>query len=525
MENVVGWLILKTKIDTSDFKKKLDEIKSTGSKKLKDFLKNLGSAIKEFAAGLNEVINTLLFSGLMMGVLGAIALLAKGVKDVLKETKSEDVEQIKAQIEYISNALKGAILPIVQAVANVVRRILDYVIYIGEAWFGLSKYASNYKNEVKKANKETGKLRKELAKFDDVNVLNSDKGSGEIKIPEYKGMQGEPPAWLKWIADNKDLILSVMEGVALGLVAWKLGLDKINPIGIGIAIVGIYEAVKTLLDYIKDPTWEKFGDLMTWIGIAIAGFGLAIGNLPLIVAGAIAALLGILIKNWDKIKDFIKEKLQIVQDWLSEHFGVIGDYIGGFLEGFIAGWEDTLEKVFGFVRGFVDDVVNIFNDNLVDGIINAMGKLSKIGDYIRNPIQLGVDAGRELIKNFLNAFREAINKVIRWINNKLSIKLPDWLGGGEWNPHIPELETIKMATGGIIDIPKSGARLGNAVVGEAGAEGVLPLTDDATMTRLGQEIAKWIPINLNITNELDGRILNNRLETIRQNNSFSRNGG
>lgn len=84
----------------------------------------------------------------------------------------------------------------------------------------------------------------------------------------------------------------------------------------------------------------------------------------------------------------------------------------------------------------------------------------------------------------------------------------------------------KLATGGIVYNPGAGVPVGrNVVAGEAGAEGVLPLTNPETMATLGKEIGKWITLNMNITNQIDGRVLNKRLETIKREDDFSTNGG
>lgn len=84
----------------------------------------------------------------------------------------------------------------------------------------------------------------------------------------------------------------------------------------------------------------------------------------------------------------------------------------------------------------------------------------------------------------------------------------------------------KLAVGGIVYNPGAGVPVGtNAIAGEAGAEGVLPLTNPETMARLGKEIGKWITLNMNITNQIDGRVLNKRLETIKREDDFSTNGG
>ena len=64
---------------------------------------------------------------------------------------------------------------------------------------------------------------------------------------------------------------------------------------------------------------------------------------------------------------------------------------------------------------------------------------------------------------------EAINWFIDGINEALRVKMPDWLGGGEWSPNLPKLELLALAAGGIVTSPTT------ALIGEAGPEAVIPL--------------------------------------------------
>jgi hypothetical protein len=79
----------------------------------------------------------------------------------------------------------------------------------------------------------------------------------------------------------------------------------------------------------------------------------------------------------------------------------------------------------------------------------------------------------------------SINKVIDIVNgfiteiNKIGFKLPDWLGGASFHFNVPKMpkffipsEKMEMATGGIVNSPT------NAIIGEAGAEAVMPLENN-----------------------------------------------
>lgn len=63
-----------------------------------------------------------------------------------------------------------------------------------------------------------------------------------------------------------------------------------------------------------------------------------------------------------------------------------------------------------------------------------------------------------------------------------------------------------------------------AVGGEAGREGVIPLTDSQAMETLGEAIGRYITINANITNTMNGRVLSRQIQQIQNERSFAYNG-
>ena len=60
--------------------------------------------------------------------------------------------------------------------------------------------------------------------------------------------------------------------------------------------------------------------------------------------------------------------------------------------------------------------------------------------------------------------------------------------------------------------------MGSYVAGEKGAEAVLPLTDDTL-----QRLANMIPITVNLTNTMNGRIISRELQKVNNNNDFAFN--
>ena len=72
-------------------------------------------------------------------------------------------------------------------------------------------------------------------------------------------------------------------------------------------------------------------------------------------------------------------------------------------------------------------------------------------------------------------------------------------------------------------MPSRGIPIGGALAGERGAEGVIPLTDSQQMALLGEAIGRYITINAQITNTMNGRVISRELHKIQQENSFASN--
>ena len=64
---------------------------------------------------------------------------------------------------------------------------------------------------------------------------------------------------------------------------------------------------------------------------------------------------------------------------------------------------------------------------------------------------------------------------------------------------------------------------GRALAGEAGAEGIIPLTDNQAMETLGEAIGRYITINANIVNSMNGRTISRELQRIRGTQDFAYN--
>lgn len=385
-------------------------------------------------------------------------------------------QQYATNLEYIRYALTQLIAPVLQWIVNLAAKLLGYINAIMQGWFGINLFsrgsAENF-NKMKAGasgvSKAVKEIKKQLAGFDEINMLTDQSdtgtsaGAGGVGMPSFdlSAMQGEPPAWLQWIIDHKDEILSVLAGIGAGLVFLKLaelakhlGLIKgemlgIKALGFGILIKGIIDLIKDLKGYLEEPSWENFGKVIKSIGEIILGVGLLIGNVPLIVAGAITLIMGLIIQHWEDIKQFFQNGIDWLadkSDWVHEMFGdIIGNIYDAFVENLqlILNWFDmTFKNIKQILDGIIEFVTGVFSGDwekawegvgkIFGGIFDWIGNTastvlqiawnsvkdiaSRVGETISNVFKAIVNGVLSGVERVLNSPIKAVNKLIGVIN-------------------------------------------------------------------------------------------------------------
>lgn len=534
----------KAKIENINLNKQKSDLVNI-NKSIKEMNKNVGSSLKHI-------------SNLAMGIFSVAS--AYAMVSRASSTLAQYDKQYSANLQYIQYALAQVIAPVLKYLVNLVGTLLSYINYIAQAWFGVNLFANasaksfaDMSNSASSTANSAKQIKKQLAGFDEMNVLSSTEstnsnGSG-IEMPSFdvSAMQGEVPTWLQWIVDNKDGILAILAGIAAGILAIKLGLTGVKALGIGVLVAGIVYTIESLLKYLNDPSWENFGSIVQGIGVAITGLGILIGSVPLAVAGAIVLIIGTITKYWEQIKGFFQNGIDWLSDksdWVHEMFG---DTIGNIYDTFVDGLQavlDIFDSIFTAIKGIFDGFItfikgvftgdwqmawegikqifssvwegikNVFLTvwDLIMSVTKTVG--STVGNIVSSAFKAVVNAVLGTIENILNTPIRAINGLIDIINAVPGINL------GKLNTfNLPRLKS-----GGIINYPNNGVMLGgSAIGGEAGAEGVIPLTDSQAMQTLGQAIGKYITINANIINTMNGRIISRQLKHIQGTSDFAYN--
>ena len=434
-------------------------------------------------------------------------------------------EQIATDIQYIQFALGSMLQPIIEGLIQLAFRLLTYVNYIAQAWFGVNLFANASTKSFEKNNKALGssvksakELNKQIASFDEMNVLNDTSsnsgggaGAGAISLPsmDLSQWQGEVPSWVQWIAENKDIVIAGLLGIAGGLVAINLGLTAIQAIGVGIALAGIIIAIQSLIKFLQDPTFENFTNIIIGIGTAIIGVGIIISSFPLIVAGVIALIVATIVKNYDYIMGLFNKLINWFEtDFIGALrylFGPIGDIIAAPFIFAVNAMKSAFEGLFGGIKKIVTGIIQIFKGDFKNGIMNVFGGLKDI-----------------LLAPF-NALVSGINSLIRGVN-RIRFDVPDWVpgfGGKKFGFNIPQIP--RLAVGGIVNMPGRGVPVGSAIAGESGREGVIPLTDSQAMETLGATIGKYININATVPVYVGNRQIAREIKKINADSDFAFN--
>lgn len=262
-------------------------------------------------------------------------------------------------------------------------------------------------------------------------------------------------------AKAMDALLPVIEDIinaVADVLEWVGNLDEgtIRMITTIAGVIALISPVAGIISKISGAVSGFLAFLPTLQTAFSAVSSFAMANPMLLIAGAIIALVALIILNWDKIKAVLDE----IWTKTKEVF---------------QGIKDTISEIIGGIVQFIKDKING-----VIGVINGL-----IG---------------------------GINKAINALN-KFKVDIPEWfplIGGKSFGFNIPNIKEIPMlANGGTLT-------RGSAIVGEAGAElltmangraNVQPLTNNVTNNTYNQLSSNPIEVMLN----LDGKTLSREL--------------
>lgn len=197
----------------------------------------------------------------------------------------------------------------------------------------------------------------------------------------------------------------------------------------------------------------------------------------------------------------------------------------------------TLEEAKSYDT-YKEKVVQAFNDGKIsaeeakDLINSAMRSMSQESQKtfvqdLPNDIKDGLNPTK--YQSAWSKFKNAWNNFFNGLASTVHITSSGTYSGGGSRGFatggLAYYKPVKLATGAVINQPGRGVPISKALGGEAGAEGIIPLTDESALEKIGSTIGKHTKISADITLELESRILARVMKEINSDRSFARNGG
>ncbi len=517
----------RARLKASELTKKISELKNNSPEvnQLKEQINNMAGSIEESKKQTNElgksIKKNLSFKAKLMGIsgfdevgkkvdklktrmtrlIGTVAIfslirngltnLRNGFTSLIKKNDnfSSSLNQIKANLMTAFAPIYNACLPAINSLMNALSKITGTIAVFVSGLFGTSlddakKQAEGLSKTLDDTAKSGEKASGSLASIDNLEVISDNSGSGSSSTTDNIDYSGEITysqklldilfKISKWVTDNSEIVIGFIGGVTGALVALKLlGLDPIQSLGIGIALAGVIILIQGIIDFIKDPSWENFGTILTGLSLILAGVAIAMLAVNaanpvawiMLAIAAVVALGAVIIKNWDSIKEVFSK----IWSWISEKviepvkngFASAGEFlkekwnkIKEFFSGLWEGMKDGAKNAWEGIKNVFSTVATFFK-NIFSNAWEGVKKVFSVGGKIFDGIKDGIVTA---FKTVVNAIITGINKVVslpfkglNGILDKLQdisiagIKPFNWI---TWRAPVPQIP--KLAKGAVI---------------------------------------------------------------------------
>ena len=430
--------------------------------------------LKQFGKRIAEIVKSALIFSLLYKVMQSVVKLFQNIL-MSDEEFRQDWEELKAAFYTAAYPIINLIVP---AIKWIVQQVRDWAVSIGKvasALQGMSyselvdqakaskEAADNYADMEKSSKKTADNVKKQLASFDDIQILSSgneeEQGAG---LAGFEGLKEYDTSGEKSVLD--DLMTAIGGALAAvglillfkGQIAWGIGF-----LVAGAAMWAITEFAEG--EFSTDPIVNTLVKIMGIAGTALLALGIILCvfgvitpvSIGLIVAGA-ALLVGALALSNDAIVEAIRGPIGAIMAIVSGALLVLGIILVCTGVGIPIGIALILAGVAGLVT-----VVAVNWDAIVDWVKGAWEAVKAFWNRYIAPIftaKFWLDLAKTCGNGLIGGFEAAINgiigmfeKMINWIVdgiNSIGFDIPDWLGGGHFGFNIPR------ASFGRVSIPR-----------------------------------------------------------------------
>lgn len=374
------------------------------------------------------------------------------------------IRVLKQQFTQLARAIGNIFIPILTAAIPYVMVLTKWLTALAQTianFFGfelpqidtsnLGDVSAGIEDIEDSASGATKEMKKMLAPFDELNVIDfgKDSGSGSgagavggelgIPLPEYDALTGALSKNLDEVEKKLKSILPYFLTIGAALLAWNTGtkiikfLDTLGILtkmgttasaamlgflkvlsGITLIIGGAivyFQGFAEILDKTKN-IWNALSKILIGIGVIMAGVLIVFGTIPALIVGAVlavGALIGVVIRYWEEIK----LGAQDLWDNIVGIFSNIGNWIN----------EKVIQPIVNFVTGLWNKITTTIK-NIWDSIVGTFSKIATwINEKVIQPVLSVVVPLVSKMKEIFNTIWQIIVAVFQytanWVNEKI----------------------------------------------------------------------------------------------------------
>lgn len=328
-------------------------------------------------------------------------------------------------------------------------------------------------------------------------------------------------------------------GGAIAGLGIAFGSSTAAAVGAGVVFFGtiikywdkIHDTLQYAIDWLRDQSdWveKHFGvvgktiytGILDTMQAVLNTFDTVITSIRQMFDGFIEFFKGVFTGDWKRAWEGIKQIFMATWNAIKGIFMVFVDWINAVVIQPIinvfnwlwSGISSGAQWAFNSITGIFNSIGNFFG-GIINWIVNMFRDLGNAaGNVVAGAFKSVVNAVLRAVERILNTPINAINGLIGAVRS-LGINLPT----------LRTFSLPRLKAGGIVNMPNKGTLVGGAIAGEAGREGVIPLTDQQAMAELGREIGKNVLVNLTNITSMNGRIISRELKQVQSEQNFAYN--
>lgn len=358
------------------------------------------------------------------------------------EEFSKSLAQLKGTLRTAFQPVLDFVIPVLQSLINVLNTAVSYIARFTSWIFGTTVDASraaaealyDQANATAAAGGAAEKAKRHMSGLDEMNTWQSDSGGGSSGGSSSADVDFSAIDKIK--SEISDLDVYIAGALfALGAILAFTGVSI--PLGIALMLAGAMQIASALgldWDTMPDNIKTALTNVMMILGPALLVIGAILAfsgaNIPLGIAlmlGGAAGLATVTALNWNAIKDKLTGEM-------AKYWGILfgGLFVVGLLLTFAGALPLGIALMIAGAAGLVTVTALNWNALLdkfkevwrnITNWFNSKIKPKFTVKYWQEKFDTIGEGFKEGIKNGVNAAIDLLNKFVRWINEKLEIKI------------------------------------------------------------------------------------------------------